>query len=293
MMTKISVLCPSRLRPEQLELMINSALEKSSGKNLIEFCIYIDLDDSSYESNKFNLFNNPQIKFLKGPRFWLSGMFNALTTISTGEYIFWCGDDVNFITNSWDSIMIEKFSNYSDKILLVHANDMATTYNQEYATIGMVHRNWLNVFGNLFTPHMKDNGIDFWITEVANLVKRRCYVEEVQIEHRQYRQGKSDLDATYQDRLLNQQTYNPRDLYRKLSEERRRDALILGRHIGLNKLPFNRKFILGSFFSNLIYANNEIKFSNRWIYFQSMSNITFLRYLLYKVKILPDLRNWK
>ena len=292
-MSKISILCPSRMRPEQLQLMIESAISKSSGENELEFCIYIDFDDLSYQSDNYRFFDNSQIKFIKGPRFWLSGMFNSLTTIATGEYIFWCGDDVNFITTSWDKIMISKFDNFPDKMLLVHANDMATTYKQEFATIGMVHRNWIHLFGNLFTPHMKDNGIDFWISEIANIVDRRCYAEEVQIEHRQYRQGKSDLDSTYKDRLINQQTYNPRDLYRKLAEERRRDALVLGRYIGMSKIPFNKKFLLGSLYARIFHTNKVQPFSNRWIYFQSMSNLTFLRFIFYKIKLLPDSRNWK
>ena len=289
---KISIICPTRNRPNQLQNMMETATNFSSKQMEIEFCIYIDYDDTSYDKllKKLNL--KYEIKVLRGPRLWLSGMFNSLSIISEGDYILWCGDDVSFRTRNWDIKMTKKIDEFDEKIGLVHINDGAN-YAQVYATIGMVHRNWLNATGNLFTPHMKDNGIDFWITYVAEFVNRKIYLEDVLIEHLQFRQGKVDIDNTYLDRYLDQQTYNPRDLYRKLRSERRRDALLLQNKIRKEFPKLNWNFALGHFYARNLHSDGASYLSNRQIYFLTMSNLTFIKYLLFKLHLLPDNRKWE
>lgn len=104
----ISVICPSRGRQEQLLKMINSARLSADLPESIQFCIYIDDDDDGYNYSE-EILKSLNIKFLKGPRFWLSGMFNSLLTIASGDFIFWCGDDVEFKTKGWDTKMKMRF----------------------------------------------------------------------------------------------------------------------------------------------------------------------------------------
>ena len=70
---RISILCPSRGRLEPLKLAINSALETASHPDRIEFCIWIDNDDSTYDD--FLLHNKVKnIQVIRGQRMWLSIM---------------------------------------------------------------------------------------------------------------------------------------------------------------------------------------------------------------------------
>ena len=166
----ISIICPSRGRPIQLLNMMNSATNKSIAPQNLEFCIYIDEDDESYNFAHID-FSKFKIQTLRGPRFWLSGMFNSLLTVASGNYIFYCGDDVEFKTVGWDLSMIEEIDKFEDKLCVVYVNDLAK-YEQKYATIGMVHKSWVNVYGHIFTPHMRDNGIDFWISDISRAIGR-------------------------------------------------------------------------------------------------------------------------
>lgn len=273
----ISIICPSRLRPIQLASMISSCLDTAINPKLIEFCIYIDNDDDSYEKFQ-DSFPEIRIKFLRGPRMWLSSMFNSLLTQVSGDYILWLGDDVKFQTKNWDLIMRSEIKKFPKYLGVVHVNDQAKSYEQIYATIGMVHRNWIETFGFLFTPHMRDNGIDFWITNVANQVNRRTYREDVVVEHMQFRQGKSEIDSTYLDRTYDQKLYNPQSLYRKLKDERRRDSLLLSERIGQSKVEFDSRYLLSSIY--LKFTKPSFVLSNinaTRVYVGSLSNFNFCR----------------
>ena len=279
----ISVICPSRRRPDQLRLMISSCLETANNPRAIQFCIYIDRDDSSYEGFG-RIFPGVDIRFLQGPRLWLSGMYNSLLTQATGDYFLWLGDDVEFQTKNWDITMKTEIQKFPKNLGVVHVNDKATSYKQIYATIGMVHKNWIDVFGYVFTPHLRDNGIDFWITSVANQVKKRTYLSEVEVEHMQYRQGKSAPDSTYLDRLNNHQLYNPQDVYRRLRDERRRDSLLLSEHIGDNQILFSFRYTISWIYLCLSKPTlNAANINTRRVYVGGFSNLDFLLVIFKKI----------
>ncbi|QLL24324.1 hypothetical protein DLE04_01000 [Actinobacteria bacterium IMCC26103] len=286
---RISILCPTRNRPDQLAAMMDSALKMASKPQLIEFCLYIDLDDDSCRQIQFS----ENVKIVRGPRMWLSSMYNTLITAASGEYFFWSGDDVIFLTHGWDEELRNGIKSFSSKLGVVHVNDMATSYPQKYATIGMVHRKWVDVFGYIFTPHLRDNGIDFWISNVANQTGRRLYLGDVKVEHRQYRQGKVTIDQTYIDRLDDHKTYSPLDIYRLLIDERRRDALLLQSKDSDISVKFNTRYIFANTFLYLTEQIIRRKLSpRRKIYIGSLSNLSLMITLLRKIGIKTRINHW-
>jgi len=286
---RISILCPTRNRPEQLAEMMRSASKMSLKPNSIEFCLYIDLDDSSYDE----LVLPDNVTVIRGPRMWLSMMYNALLTAAKGEYFFWSGDDVDFKTYGWDEELRIAMNKFSSKLGVVHVNDMAISYPQKYATIGMVHRNWVLAFGYIFTPHLRDNGIDFWISNVSNQINRRTYLPEVKVEHKQYRQGKVSIDKTYMDRLDDHKTYSPVKIYQLLIDERRRDALVLQSKDNLIKVKFSmRYFCANTYLKMLETASRKEIAERRRIYVGSMSNVIFLKYFFIKIGFTMKRDKW-
>ena len=281
----ISVLCPTRNRPSQLIAMMQSCLEKANNPNLIEFCLYIDSDDFSYDINKLYEIS-ANTKIVRGPRMSLSLMFNSLLTVANGEYFFWSGDDVAFQSAYWDESLKIPLNGVADRLGVVHANDLAS-YEQKYATIGMVHYNWVALYGYVFTPHMKDNGIDFWISEVARKAKRLFYCPEVVIEHLQYRQGKSVSDETYQDRRKNHETYDLIELYRNGKSERRRDSLLLFQK--LSQPPdLCKGFLLSGIHSRIVLKfDKDYIMNNKFVYLNSISDLNLLRKVFRKILLLP------
>ena len=278
----ISIICPSRRRPSQLLNMMNSATNKSTAPQNLEFCIYIDEDDESYNFGHID-FSKFKIQTLRGPRFWLSGMFNSLLTVASGDYIFYCGDDVEFKTVGWDLSMKKEIDKFKDKLCVVYVNDLAK-YEQKYATIGMVHKSWVNVYGHIFTPHMRDNGIDFWISEVASCVGRLKYLPEVHIEHLQFRQGKGEIDETYMDRVKSHKIYSPAALYASLKDERQRDKLILSFRLQTPLKEKSLRYFCANMYIFLIEKLGNKKFlTSELIYIKSISNIKFVKKISFKL----------
>ena len=269
----ISILVPSRGRPDKLIRMIDSALDKAANDKRIEFCVWIDDDDFSYDSLLKSRLDIP-IKVLRGPRALLNMMYNALLIIAEGNYLMWVGDDTQFRTDSWDLKMIQEVEKFQDRIGVVYANDLGK-YKQIWANVGMVHRNWIRTFGYLFSPHMRDNGGDGWITDVARQVNRCTYLDEVIIEHMQHRQGKSEIDATYKDRNSSNEWNDLQGLYILLIDERRRDALYLSIKWEDIHVKFKYRYFIATIYVQLKRKWKPLS-KRREIYYRSMSNKRFL-----------------
>jgi hypothetical protein len=141
-----SVLCPTRNRPGQLIAMMQSCLEKASNPNLIEFCLYIDNDDLSYDVNKLYEVS-AKIKIVRGPKMSLSSMFNSLLTVANGEFFFWSGDDVSFQSSYWDESLKTPLIGISDRLGVAHANDLAS-YEQKNGSLQLGCLIWICIYAS-------------------------------------------------------------------------------------------------------------------------------------------------
>ncbi len=277
---EISILCPTRNRPQQLELMISSAISLAKNPEKIEFCVWIDSDDSSYDDF---LVKNRHINLsvYRGSRVLLCSAWNALASFAKGDFLMWLGDDSVFLTQNWDSLLTEKVIEFPDNLGLAYVNDLGD-YEQKWANIGMVHKNWVNTFGFLFSPHMRDNGIDGWITDVAKRINRLAYLDYVKVEHRQHRQKKSLYDDTYKFRDITNKWNDVQGLYRLLKDERRRESLFLAyRWPGINIRP-ELRYVLSSFYMSIIKKIKPLDEVSS-IYYRSISNKAFIFRVLAKM----------
>lgn len=276
----ISILCPSRGRLEPLKLAINSALNTALNPEQIEFCIWIDIDDSTYDN--FLLENKMiNLKVIRGQKLWLSSMFNSLAAVAKGDYLMWIGDDTRFCTEGWDQLLTKELDRFEDQIGLVYANDLAS-YEQKYATIGMLHRNWVTSLGFLLTPHIRDNGIDGWVTDVARRIGRCKFMEDVHIEHLQYRQGKATIDKTYRDRNSTNLWNDAYGLYRLLKDERRREALYLKYCWPSIDIARDNRYFLSNFYIFLrkkYFRLNSLEAIN----YGCISNVNFIRRIFKRI----------
>jgi hypothetical protein len=111
----ISILCPTRGRPDNVVRKVQSILSTASEPNLVEILFYVDLDDYTFP-NEILEFSN--VKKVVGPRMWLSILQNVLYAQASGEIIMYSGDDVVFESNNWDKMVRNEFSASEYKILL-------------------------------------------------------------------------------------------------------------------------------------------------------------------------------
>ena len=220
---KISILCPTRKRPENMYRLTKSIYDTSANPEDIEIIFYIDQGDleSIFMFNELvNIYNT--VKYVSGERIVLSQMWNECWKMAEGEIYFHCGDDIVMKTQGWDTHVVDKFGQYEDHIMFVHGNDLYHHF-PGFGTHGFIHKNWTDTVGYFVPPYFSSDYNDTWLNEVSDKIMRHFYVPII-TEHMHFVVNKSEIDETHRDRLIRHRKDNVEELYRSLHEERARDA---------------------------------------------------------------------
>lgn len=219
---KISILCPTRGRPQNVSRLVDS-IEKTS-TIMPEIVFYVDEDDDSFPQ----VFTSPEIKVVRGPRIIMSEMWNKCVEASTGEILMMGGDDLIFRTKGWDDQVRRAFASFPDRLVFVHGEDCY--WHEKFGTHGFLHRNWVKEVGYLCPPHYASDYNDSHVNEVANYINRRVFLPFV-TEHMHPVWGKGEWDKTHKERLERQAAQKSEELFLSKAWERKRDADILRRAI--------------------------------------------------------------
>jgi hypothetical protein len=211
----ISVLCPTRNRPENVERLIQSIHDTATDKVEVVF----RTDDDAPLHRDF--LASERIIEECGPRITLSQMWNEAYAASHGEIVMQCGDDIVFRTRGWDDRVREVFAGIPDKVALVYGDDLM--HGVKHATHGFVHMKWVDTVGYLTPPHFSCDYGDTWLMEVGLLLGRLVYLPDVVTEHMHPAAGKASWDQSHQERLARGDRDNVRQLYLDTRPERARD----------------------------------------------------------------------
>lgn len=131
----VSVLLPTRKRPERLLKCIKSIINSASGQNEFEIIVRIHRDDERSISLIPLLITLANIKIVIGYPFSgygdLSRFYQDAAGIANGRWIWVMNDDVIISGTSWD-IEVEKYA--PDKILMpsTHKLGEATYFNDQH-----------------------------------------------------------------------------------------------------------------------------------------------------------------
>lgn len=261
----ISILCPTRGRPQNVIKLVNTARKLAEFPNLLEFLFYVDNDDST-----FPLVND--VTQVRGPRIWISNAHNVLYTYSTGEILMTAGDDMEFLTKDWDSMVRKQFDSIDDKIALVYGNDLGT-HAGKLAVHGFFHRKWIDSLGTWVQPG-RGSLWDLWSTEVARGLGRLIYIPSLHIKHVHYRQGDKEAlyDDTYKYVSINNKTFNPKITYDALSRERRIDHILLAEQMNSSP-PIDSAYYFSTYFVKLFRKKLDLITQRRILI---LSNIQFI-----------------
>lgn len=274
----ISILCPTRGRPENVIRKVRSILSTSHRPDLVEIIFYVDNDDVSFPET---ILKNSNVIVVNGPRMWLSILQNVLYSYSKGEIIMYTGDDVVFETKNWDKIIREEFNAQEDKILLVYGTD-GGYYGDRIALHGFLHRDWVNTVGCWVQPG-RAVPYDYWLTDNARKLGRLKYIESLKFTHIHFRQGDASakFDSTY-DAVSNlHRSFRPLMTYKKMERERRIDRILLSEKM-LVKPKTEIKYLLGELFAESRFLKLDIVEKRRLKTFNNMSFIFYLRKFIAK-----------
>lgn len=216
--TLISILVPSRGRPDEFSRMVTSCLDTAIHKRFVEIVAYVDADDPVRDMYPAR----PQLRYVYGDRIVLSEMWNECYRKASGEIFMHCGDDIVFRTSGWDVVVREAFASSEDKILLVHGDDCSPN-TDALATHGFLHRRWVETVGYFVPPLFSSDWNDVWLTEVADMIGRRVKVPIV-TEHMHYAFGKAERDLNTDEREERGRRDNVVEIFQSTAKERRSDA---------------------------------------------------------------------
>ncbi len=199
----ISVLIPSRNRPQGLKELIDSLFDNALNPNQIEVIVYLDLDDS-HISECVNYFNELSLKYTNpvktiiGPKLVLSDYPNKLLQLASSDIFMNLGDDMRCRTQNWDIEIINAINKYPDNINFVYVDD--GYWGPNLATHQVLHRNYVECLGYFYPPFFDFGYSDTWMFQVAQKVGRIEFLP-ILFEHMHYSIGKGEFDQTYQDKL--------------------------------------------------------------------------------------------
>lgn len=226
MTPRISILCPTRGRPDWARRLLDSARATAAGE--IELVFYADSDEPRMTEYADQI-GGSDVNFIVGPRVVLSECWNRCAEKATGDVLMQCGDDIIFRTIDWDTRVLAEFDQVPDKILLVHGED--GIQHEGVATHGFLHRTWMEVVGYFVPPLFASDYNDLWLTEVANALDRKRYLPDVYTEHMHPVAGKGPMDQTHQERMARHRTEDCDAIWRNTADQRAVDATKLRRWI--------------------------------------------------------------
>lgn len=212
---RVSLLAPSRGRPESLERMVQSAF-KTAAEPVEVLCYWDEDDDSNYPMIE-------GVTYVRGPRLVLSEAWNACSEYAQGDIMGHLGDDVIFHTPHWDQLVVNRFDIFADKIAFVFGKDGNEHDRLKvFGTHGFIHRRWVDAVGYFVPPYFSSDHNDTWLNDVAHIINRHVYEPEIYMEHMHPALGKGDWDQTHKDRLERAKKDKPGELYYSAEMIRRR-----------------------------------------------------------------------
>ena len=218
----ISLLCPSRGRPENLRRLSESAFSLAASPLDIEVLAYVDLDDPALP--QYVALDCAEIH--TGERIMFTDYWNKLAEVAHGNIMGMMGDDVVFRTPGWDRMVEAAFGSVPDRMVLVYGRDGFR--NQVHASHPFLSREWCEVLGYLY-PHPEvftQDMVDVWVFELAQAVNRTIYLPELFTQHMHPDDPSLgvEFDQTYRDNAMRRERDRTHERYADYAAERAADV---------------------------------------------------------------------
>jgi glycosyltransferase involved in cell wall biosynthesis len=193
----ISLLMPTRGRPELAERFIASVLTHSSQLARVEVVIYVDDDDTGSHHIASELV---AVKRIIGPRINMGACTKVCLEAARGDIIVLANDDMVIRTTGWDAKLAELHAGIPDGIYLAYANDLFK--DSSVCTFPILSRATCKMLGEPFPAAYRGAFIDTHLMDIFRRLQhagfdRVRYLKEVVFEHLHHRTGKAPFDATY------------------------------------------------------------------------------------------------
>jgi len=211
----ISIITPTRGRPELAKRMYESALSTAKQPENLQILFYLNHDDEKLEHYKSLI---SEKNYYIGPDQSTCYSWNLMCEKTTNDIVMLVGDDVQILTNNWDQLIVEEFQKYNDKILMVVPKDGRNKEKLgdevklwEDKPLGSphfaLHKNWINTLGYFLPPFFWHWYVDAYTQKVARKLNRCLYLPTVEFK------AKKIVDDPTAQKVRGNLNINNRDAY--------------------------------------------------------------------------------
>lgn len=197
---KISMLLPTRGRPDWVMRLFESIRVNTNQLELLEVVLCIDEDDIGSHHLTSTAFS---VKRIIGARSTMGHYNSTCLENSSGDIMVLSNDDMVIRTSGWDDRLRTIDNKYPDGIYMAYPNDLFK--GAKLCTFPILPRRTCDLLVDPFPRIYKGAFIDYQLLDIFKRLQhqghqRLHYIEDVVFEHLHFRTGKSTSDATYADR---------------------------------------------------------------------------------------------
>lgn len=208
---KISILVPTRERPDKLKNFLECLYKDTHKKKNIEILIAVDNDDPTYNqvesiisSSNARFFADCRIVRRNRSEFLNRDYYNWMADQATGDLIWCLADDVTTVRNGWDTIVIEHvqrfFEQHPDRIVCVSIKDNTPPPSHrlpKFPCFPMFSREAINALGWMLPPNIPTWGADYIIYTIYHPLGRVLQIHDQNyINHVSWHTKQIEVDAT-------------------------------------------------------------------------------------------------
>jgi len=176
---KISVIHPSRNRPERASKVFNEMISKADNPELIQYIISIDNDETKdYTNISCGLFT--PVTLISDNRYCVGAINNGAKS-STGGILMVTSDDFDEWQQGWDTLIREAFRGYNCKML--KTNDGSQGW---IATLPIMDRALYNKLGYIYNPEYLHMFCDTDLSSICDLMDCTIYRLDITFKHNHY-----------------------------------------------------------------------------------------------------------
>lgn len=196
----ISLLLPTRERPQKFQRMIKSLIITCNNLSRIQLLILVDTDDKNineYKSIIHDYSKKLNIFFFVKDFKTHAQRNNFLAKKSYGDLLFPINDDMIFVSNNWDNYLDIEFSKViTDKPFCLWI-DAGNRYKYFHCDFPIVNRKWYEVLGYIGSEFFNFWYLDRWICELSTRSNRYLLTYKIVVKQFSAHSLKDEVDNTH------------------------------------------------------------------------------------------------
>jgi len=192
----VSILTPTRGRPQMMARFVKSALDTAKCPDRIEFLIWVDNDDP-FLSEYAQIFGNmKEVKLFVGQMEKsdvVGGIWNYLAERCHGQNLMMGNDDLMCTSKGWDNSLDNTVRRYADKIYVAWFDDGIN--GQNHCAFPIVSRKWYEILGYFVPEDFMFFCHDTYLFHMARDLGRLLFIPD-RLEHWHHSTDKMERDDT-------------------------------------------------------------------------------------------------